>query len=178
MSITGKPRLNFTIYNTYEPELILVADYSDWKILENKPAIMKIIPPGSNREIIHTWKKNRVNIYNSINLGLSCLTECDEQKYEFLPDGIYQFILEGSPSNYNKKRYYLKTDQFRLDLDTIYIKLNIEYSQKDDKIKDLLSDIEFMLSSAEAFTRNGDFVRADRAFCEAKKILECCNKLL
>jgi len=170
MLLTGKPNINFGIYNTYDPSVISCIDLSDWKILQNSPTVMKITLPGSSKQIIQTWAKNKINVYNSINLGLSCLTECDEQRYEFLPDGIYQFILEGSPTSYNKKRYYLKTDQFRLELDKIYIKLSINFSNKDKAIRDVLEMVEFMLRSAEAFTRDGDFIQAEKAFCEAKNL--------
>lgn len=170
--VTGKPNINFGIQETYDPTTIHCIDLSDWKILQNNPSVMRILLPGSRNEIIQTWAKGRVNTYNSVNLGLSCLVECDEQKYEFLPDGIYTFILEGSPTNYFKKRYYLKTDQIRLELDKIYIKANIEYTPKDKQIREALEDIEFNLKSAESFTRDGDFLRADRAFCEAKELIE------
>lgn len=171
MIVTGKPRINFGISNTNDPELISCTDFSDWKILKNSPAVMRIILPGSSNEIIQTWQKERVNVYNSINLGLSCVTECDEQTYQFLPDGIYQFILEGSPTSYNKKRYYLKTDQFRLELNKIYIRANIEYSTKDKALREYLEDVEFNLRSASAFTSDGDFVRAEKCFCEAQKLV-------
>ena len=169
--IIGKINLNFSVLNDNDPKSIILADLSDWKILEDKPAVIRIVLPGGSKEIVHTWIKHKLNILNSINLGISCLRECAEQTYEDLPDGIYQFILEGSPTNYNKKRYYLKDDSLRIEISKIYIKADIEYSLKDKDLRNSLEDIEFMLKVAESHTIQGNFVKADKAFCEAQKLM-------
>lgn len=171
-NIIGTPIIDFNIYESDDPKIIILADNSQWKILETKPAVIKIILPGSSKEIIHTWIKHRVNVLNSTNLQLSCLESCvDNQDLIDLPDGVYQFILEGSPTSYNKKRYYLKTDTIRLEIDEMYVRANIEYSVVDKNLRERLSNIEFMLKSSEAFTRRGDFVMADKCFREVQKLI-------
>lgn len=172
-SIVGKPNLNYSILSDNDLYQIMLIDLSDWKILESAPAVLKIVMPGSKNEIIQTWAKNRVNIINSSNIGIICPDECtDNPKQVELPDGIYQFILEGSPTSYNKKRYYFRYNNLQLQLDKIYIKANIEYTISDKELREDLMNIHFMLEAAEAHTRNGDFVRADKCFCEAVKLVE------
>ena len=178
---TGQIIIDFEIYNSYNPQTLIVGDHSYWKNAENLPAYLLVTPPGSKTPISNVFKKHRLNIFQSVNLGLSCLTECDEQKYEDLNDGIWTFVLKSGYEGFEKTRYYLKTDRIRLKLDEVYIKAGLEYNKEDKQLRNDLADIEFLLRTAEAFCRNGDWVKASRDFDEAKSILkkyqECKNCL-
>ena len=178
---TGQIIIDFEIYNSYNPQTLIVGDHSYWKNAENLPAYLLVTPPGSKTPISNVFKKHRLNIFQSVNLGLSCLTECDEQKYEDLNDGIWTFVLKSGYEGFEKTRYYLKSDRLRLELDKAYIKASLEYRKEDKQLRNDLADIEFLLRTAEAFCRNGDWVKASRDFDEAKSILkkyqECKNCL-
>lgn len=177
----GKIIVDFEVYNSHNPQTLIVGDHSYWKNAENLPAYLLVTPPGSKTPISNVFKKHRLNIFQSVNLGLSCLTECDEQKYEDLNDGIWTFVLKSGYEGFEKTRYYLKTDRIRLQLDQVYIKAGLEYSKEDKQLRNDLSDIEFLLRTAEARTRSGDWFKASRDFDEAKSILkryqECKNCL-
>lgn len=177
----GKLIIDFEVYNSYNPQTLIVGDHSYWKNAENLPAYLLVTPPGSKTPISNVFKKHRLNIFQSVNLGLSCLTECEEQKYEDLNDGIWTFVLKSGYEGFEKTRYYLKLDRIRLKLDEVYIKAGLEYNKEDKQLRNDLSDIEFLLRTSSAHTRNGDWVKASRDFEEAKSILkkyqECKNCL-
>ena len=172
----GKLIVDFEVYNSYNPQTLIVGDHSYWKNAENLPAYLLVTPPGSKTPISNIFKKHRLNIFQSVNLGLSCLTECEEQKYEDLNDGIWTFVLKSGYEGFEKTRYYLKTDRIRLQLDQVYIKAGLEYSKEDKQLRNDLSDIEFLLRTAEARTRDGDWYKASRDFEEAKTILKRYQK--
>lgn len=181
MEIIGKINVDFQVINSYDPKVLIVADSSTWLNADNLPSYISITPPGSKQAITHIFQKHRMNIFNSVNLGLTCLTECGEQNYVDLNDGIWTINLKSSFQGIEKTRYYLKSDKMRLTLDQAYIKASLEYDQKDRQLREDLEDIEFLLRTSEAFTRDGNYTKASRNFSDAQEILrkyiECKNCL-
>ena len=179
MSIPSKVRVDFECIPTFNPETLIVGDTSSWGVAENQAAYILITPPGSTSTINNVFQKERLNIFNSVNLGLSCLTECDEQVLVDLADGVWTIKVQSAYTNLDKTRYFLKTDRFRLELDKIYIKAGLEFDRNNKQLREDLLDIEFLQKSAEAHTRNGDFYKADRDFTQAKDLLrkysDCIN---
>jgi len=164
--------IDFEVIPTYNPKTLVVEDASDWLDADDMPAYISITPPGAKDAINHIFQKRKRNRFNSVNLNMSCLTECGEQTRLDLPDGIWTICLQSSYDGLNKKRYYLKTDRFRLELDKVYVRLNGVYDSEDEPIRKDLRKLEFLLRTAEAFTRDGDFYKASRDFSEAQKLLE------
>lgn len=180
MSISiGKININFSVIPTGEPTHIWVGDNSDWRGAENLPAVIEITPPGASTPISHTFQKYKLNIFQSVNLSMSCLSVCGEQTYTKIPDGIWKFTVKSGYEDIEKTRYYLKTDNMRIELDKIYIKVGLEYSKDDKQFRRDMSDIEFLLRTAESHTRLGDFYKGHRDFEGANSILdkyiECKN---
>ena len=177
----GKININFGVISDYNPQELWVIDASMWGIAENKPAYILITAPGSKKPISNVFQKERRNIFNSVNLGMSCLNICGEQDFVDLSDGIWTINVKSAYQGIEKTRYYLKTDRFRLDLDKVYIKASLEYNVKDKQLRQDLSEAEFLQRTAEAFARDGDFAKASRDFSGAQKILkkyqECKNCL-
>jgi hypothetical protein len=158
MPEVGRPQIRFQI-SSGEPEALYVADFSNWLTLTNRPAVISITLPGSSNAITYAFNKRRINEFNSNTLYQNC-GDCD---FTPLPDGIYKVTVT-STSPYELTKYYLKTDEIRLDLDKLYIELGIDYNAaKKDEIEQL-QKIEFFLKSAEANTRRGDLARAQRDF--------------
>ena len=175
----GKISINFSIIPTGEPTHIWVGDNSDWRGAENLPSVIEITPPGASNPISHTFQKYKLNIFQSVNLAMSCLTICDEQNYEPLSDGVWQFTVKSGYEGIEKTRYYLKTDNIRLELDKIYTRVGLEYDKNDKQFRKDMSDIEFLLRTAEAFAKVGDFYKSQRNFKEVRTLLdkysECKN---
>lgn len=177
MAEIGKVNIDFTVIPDFDPNTLVVGDLSNWFSAETLPATMSIYPPGSAIPVNNVFQKHKLNIFTSINLGLDCLVECEEQPNIDLQDGVWKLILISGLTGFDKTRYFLKTDRFRMDMDKIYIRIGLEYDKKDKQFRDDLQDIELLLQTAEAHTRVGDFYKADRDFTEAvrlqKKYSEC-----
>lgn len=177
----GTIKIDFTVIPDSDPTTILVGDKSYWGTAENQQSTLLITPPGSTVAIANIFAKHRLNIFNSVNLGMSCVTECADQQYVDLQDGVWTINLKSIYTGLEKTRYYLKTDRFQLELDKIYIRTGLEFDKNKKQFRDDLQDIEFLLRTAHAHTRNGDFYKADRDFTQAQNLLmkysECKNCL-
>lgn len=176
-----KIEVDFLIITDHDPKLIVVGDISNWYNAENQPATICITPPGGTKSINNTFMKHKLNIFNSVNLGLDCLVECSDQDKNDLQDGIYTITVKSGFIGVDKTRYLLKTDRFKLELDKVYIKAGLEYDKNDAKFREDLLEIEFLLRTAEAWTRQGNLTKASRDFAEAQKLLikytDCKNCL-
>jgi hypothetical protein len=175
----GEIFIDFTILNELNPQLIKVQDNSTWFIAEDKQATIFITPPGSSIAITNIFSKNETNIFNSVNLELSCLAECAEQKYINLSDGIWTLCLKSAYEGFEKKRYHLKSDTFMIEWYKEWANIGLDYVDVNDKKYEALLDARKHLTSAESFTVQGDFTKASREFNEAQKkfnkIKKCTN---
>lgn len=174
----GTINVDFTIDSAgLNSEVIRVIDNSDWYSAEDKQATIFITPPGSSRAITHIFAKNKINTYNSVNLQLSCLsTDCTEQQYEPLSDGIWKVIVKSAYEGLEKTRYYLKTDQFLISWYKEWINTGLDYTDTKDTRYDALNDSRKHLTSAEAYMLDGDFTKANREFQEAQKKFDALKK--
>lgn len=165
--------INFILPQTEDPKIICVADASNWGMAENQPAYLTVLPPGSVNYISLNFVKHSLTFLNSTNLGLSCITsDCStEQAYEDLDDGIWEICLKSSYEGLDKKRFHLKTDSLRQDIDKIYIKSGIDYHSSSKVIEDL-SETEYLLNVAHAQIRRGDKQTAIKAFKMASKLVD------
>lgn len=172
----GKIDIDFEVIPTYNPQKLWIGDSSKWFGAENLPATICITPPGGTKSINNIFQKHKLNIFNSVNLNLSCVTECDEQLYIDLPDGIWTINLKSGYEGLEKTRYYLKTDQFTNRLDKVYIRSGLEFDKNNKQFREDLSDIEFLVRTAEAWTRDGSWVNASRDFTQAQDLLSKYEK--
>ena len=171
--MTGQTKIDFQVYDSGDPDMIIVMDFSNWILIESQPAVIYITVPGSIKPINFNFEKGKINGFNSVNLGTNCTTGCDEDSVSSLPDGIYEIKLEGSPNNYFKKRYYLKTDRTRLELDKLIFDLGLNYNQEliEEKIKGIQL-IDFLLMAAKSSTKLGEISYASSHFKEVLRLIE------
>jgi hypothetical protein len=170
--IVGQVKIDFEVIPTYEIYTLIVADTSDWKYLVNNEATIGIKVPNSSKEILQTFIKKGLNVFNSNNLGISCLVECGEQEYVPIPDGIYTLKLYSSSQYKSKERWFFKTDNLQLEIDKAFVKLGTQYNKENDEvIKDLLT-IQFFVDETHAATRIGEQIVAQRNFEIAQELLK------
>lgn len=180
MSTDLSIRPNFIILNEVDPTNIAVADISSWGIAENQPAYLSIIPPGSTIPIVLNFIKHNIMFLTSVNLGLSAVEECKDQKLEDLFDGVWEICLKSNYEGIYKRRFYLKTDSLRVEMDKLYIKEGISYNPNSKVVK-ALKKAEWALDVAHAQIRDGNKPKAMQAFeiaeKEVKKYKYCkdCN---
>ena len=168
MKTIGNIHVDFQVFETGNPRILSVADYSDWVYAENKPSYISIKLPGSTKYKTVSFKKHAVNNFNSHVLGLSCLKgDCTKETYVNLPDGIYTIKVLSGYEDIEKERYYLKTDVIDLEIAKALTQIGFDFTNETAKKIKPYQKIDQFLTVAKSWTKEGDFVKADRYFQEA-----------
>ena len=161
--LTDKINVDFQVIETFDPRYLLVADASEWGGIVERNAIIEIIIPGSQEVVTHYFDKASLNRYNSMLLGINC-GDCVDCHDQFLPDGIYEITVKGSPSKHNKTRIFLKTTQAKLNLDRILIGKVTDCKAVDATILKAVAEIDLLIKAAEANVRFGNEHKAQELF--------------
>lgn len=170
-AIVGDLKIDFEVIQS-TVQTLWVGDTSDWLHLKNLPAQILITLPGSKNPLVFSFKKEAINSFNSHNLGITCLQgNCVDEVYGDLPDGVYTICLKSSYEDFDKTRYYLKTDRTELELSKVIVKHGFEYSKNDKDFRDKIYDIDWLIKVSKAHAKLGDFVKADRFFQQARQLL-------
>lgn len=173
MPNAGTVNLKLKFVDSNDSEQLLIADYSEWFIVENFPAYIFITLPGASDPITYTFNKHTINSFNSKTLYLGC-SECDEGLSD-LPDGVYKAKIQSSYEQFSNEAYYLKTDKLRKELNKRYIEIGFQYTDEaKTKIKELFK-IEYYINSAKARVAEGYISDAHKFFEEAQKLSSCKN---
>ena len=164
--------IDFVVFSQEDKYKIYLADASLWGVAEGLPAHFKITPPGSTKAITLPFEKKSFTILTSLNLGLSCFVDtCDKQLLVELPDGVWEFRLLSAYEGLDKKRYFLKDDILREEIDKIRRREGINFVSNSQVMNDLRF-VEDMLSYAKSEMKDGNHKSAKRAYDEASKITE------
>lgn len=168
MEVVGQIKVDFQVFETGNPKILSIADTSNWLYAENKPSYISIKLPGSKKEKTFTFKKWAINNFNSHLLGLSCLKgDCKEEIYTYIPDGIYTIKVLSGYDGIEKERYYLKTDKIALEIAKSLTLIGFEYTEDVLYKLEPFQKIDGFLTVAKSWTKQGDFIKADRYFQEA-----------
>lgn len=166
-------RINFDIFSNGVNNL-LIADTSTWAYADTLPSYISVKTPGSTKYVTMNFFKNKLNALNSHNLGLSCFSgDCNETFTE-IPDGIYSIKVQSGYEDIYEEKFYLKTDRFELEFAKIAVKHGFEYSGNDILFQDKMLSVQWLLTVAKSHAKLGDFVKAQRFFESAKKLLKSC----
>lgn len=173
-------KIDFTILPTKEPKEIVLLDTSNWGIAYGQPAYLSILPPGHSNWINLNFVKETYTILNSSNLSMTSIAnDCTDSILEDLDDGVWEFCLKSSFENINRKRFYLKDDQLRTEIDKIRIGLfetqGFNYQIKSEILKEL-NKIEFILSASHALVRQGRNTDSMRGYNEAANLVNKVKK--
>ena len=168
--------IDFNVIETDNHKTLLVADNSNWSVIESEPSIIEITLPGMRTAVVNYFDKKSINNFNSVNLNLSCVGGgCDELEWTELPDGVYTICVKGSPSKFQETKNYFRTNKIRERFDLLIINSNIGCEENKVDFKDIM-DIEMLIKSAEANTRFGDINSASRDYQLAVKMLDKQSK--
>jgi len=170
--IVGEIKIDFDVIQS-TVQTLWIGDSSDWVHAEIKPAFILITLPGSQKPLTFSFKKKALNSFNSHNLGITCLKgDCTDEVYGDLPDGVYTINLKSGYTNFEKLKYYLKTDRTELELSKVIVKYGFEYSKNDKAFRDKIYDIDWLIKVAKSHAKLGDIVKADRFFQQARELLK------
>ena len=165
----GNININFSVFSD-DTRFLHVADLSDWVYAENLPSYISITPPGYKNAKTFFFVKNKINSFNSHNLGISCLTaNCKKEEYLEIPDGIYTICLKSNFKNIEEYKFYLKTDRFEIEYAKVMVRDGIDF---DKNFILYMTEVKFMLDVAKSHASLGNFVKAHRFFEEAKLLLK------
>ena len=169
MGQIGNININFTVYSD-SPSHLYIKDLSDWVYAEDLPSYIEIILPGSKKTKNFSFVKFKTNIFNSHNLGLSCLSaDCTEEEYVDLPDGIYTINLKSGFENICKKKHYLKTDIFEIEYAKILIDKGTNVTQN---FINYMTKVSYTLDVAKSHIVVGNIKESSKYFEEAKELLK------
>lgn len=175
--MTLKPTLSFMAIPTYDSRLLIIADTSDWKHLEDESTYIDITLPGSKNEITHPFQKGKLNKFNSGNLAYGCAVACEDDLVP-LPDGIYKikiYVCEGN--KFSQEAHYLRTVLTELRLMKLLVNMNLECDPNTSCIQQIIK-IEMLLKGAKADLLFGNIKSAKAKFNKAVELLddlENCN---
>lgn len=172
----SKPKLDFQILKNDDPRYILVADISEWNHIKELPSIIEVTVPGSKEPIVYYYSKNTITSLNSVNLYLNCGTGCgcDGEDHNFLPDGIYNIKIKGSPDTFFREKKHLQTAKLRLELDKMYIKANLDSPNSDLSVNKNFERIDLLLTAAEANIRQDNVNTAYDLYTLASELVKSC----
>ncbi len=160
--------LDFDVLETNNPKKLIVADTSpNWLGVEDLPAYLYITLPGSKKEKIFTFDKKAIQIFNSTNLGLSPIGDCEKDNYSDLPDGMYKIKMQSGIEDHFVEKYYLKTDMLELEISKKLVERALRYYSFEDGFYKCLQNIELNLKTAKAFTIDCDIKNAMKYYNEA-----------
>lgn len=162
------PRIDFLVLDTYDIRVLLIVDNSNWQHLSEESSYIDITTPGRKNAVTHFFRKEKINIYNSNLLELSC-EDCPDGLGD-LPDGIYEievYACEGD--KFSEKKYYLRTVKALLRLDQVLINMALNCCLPDKAVMDRYLEIELLLKSAHANLRDGNIKQTS---CEYEKAVE------
>lgn len=170
--VIGEIKIDFDVIQS-TVQTLWIGDNSEWADIETLPANILITLPGSKKELTFPFTKKAIASFNSHNLGITCFTnDCEEELYADLPDGVYTICLKSGDINFEKTKYYLKTDRTELELSKVIIKHGFEYSKNDKSFREKVYDIDWLIKVAKSHAKVGGIVKADRFFSEAKSLLK------
>lgn len=166
----SKPIIDFEVLYTADPRQILVADFSDWLFIESKPSIIEITVPGTTTPNTKFFTKGSINNFNSVNLATTCTT-CTDNTRNYLPDGIYNIKVIGSPDTFYKEKKHLQTAKTRLEADLFLTSFNLVTERIDERKYKVWQQINLLLDYAEASTRRDNLSEAQAALFKAQELL-------
>lgn len=164
-------KIDFKVIESNDPKYLFVGDISKYGVAQNHPAYIRILPPGASEWITNGLLKNQFNVFHAQNLGLDCIIDGCDREYSDLEDGVWEICVETAFTDISKKKYYLKTDALRQEIDKLYIKAGLDYCESSVIIKELRK-VEFFLSAANAYMKKGDHVKAKKAYDLSQKTTE------
>ena len=162
--------LDFDIYEDGNPRTITIIDKSLYKDTNPSYPMIDILLPGYEIPKTIAFLPKRLNILNSILLGVGCSTD----DYSDLIDGVYWFTLKIKPYITTFKTIsYLKCTSLTYRINNQLIKLDFsdEFIKNDSKLKEKILDSYFMLESAKFLVKGGDVDKGMELYRKAEKII-------
>ena len=159
--------IDILVIPTYDLNTLAVVDNSTY---DGAPpsATLTIAVPGFNTVTAIPFTVNSINIYDSVDLGIST-------ENEPLPDGNYCIsYMEGDQANASIEKRIMRVDKLQEKFDNAFMKLDMlecdKAIKKQSKV-DLMS-IYFFIQASMASSNNCSVVEATKLYIQANKMLD------
>jgi hypothetical protein len=166
------PIVDFTILDTHNPNTIGVMDtsyYPDGFQIVNPT--LQIVPPSFPVATL-PYSPNDLNVFNSNNLNLSCVT--DPCLLTPLPDGIWTITITVNPSNtYTKTRSFIRTAEIQKLFGIAVMKTDIIECTRDMKEQQvvMLDEIWYYIQCSIASANQCNTMLAMNLYQKANQML-------
>jgi hypothetical protein len=164
--------LDFLVINTFNTTTLGIADTS---VYDTDPPVvtaptMEITIPGFTVPVSLPFVVNSFNVYNSITLGLSTITE----GLQPLPDGIYFMRYSVTPAYINfVEKNIMRTEKIQEKFDNAFMKLDM--MECDSAIRTQskvnLNSIYYMIQGSIAAANNCAIDTANKLYIQADRQL-------
>jgi len=162
--------LDFNILSTNSPKTLSIHDGSIYDSIPGHPKVC-ILMPGFSTNVELTFQPNKINTFNSNNLGLSNVTTVDALVN--LPDGIYKINYHIDGDIFVEK-LYLRVDKLMCKIDNAL--LTIDFESCDDIVRkqkiNKLTEIQFMVMAGIACANVCNSTSAVSLYRRASKELD------
>ena len=164
------PKLDILVMPTYSPYTLAIGDYSSYPVgFTPASPTLEVSAAGFPTQSV-SFVPNNLNIYNSTNLGITCV----DGPNELLPDGIYTLKYSISPAYVNfVEKTILRVDNIMERYDTAFMKLDMMECdgqlKKQQKVE--LDSINYFIQCAIAAANKCANVKAIELYNQADKML-------
>lgn len=150
MAVTT-PILNLLILDTHDLKVLGIADYSQYPIGFTiiNPSL-EIIPP-SFPVSTKTFTANSLNLYNSNDVGITCVT--DNCFLTEIPDGFWQVKYSISPAQtYSITKSFMRTQLLQKRFEQAFLSLDLNHCDLGTKEQDMnmIDEINYYIQTSIA----------------------------
>ena len=174
MSIdTSVLRIDFDIINcSTNCKALQIVDLSNWGPASMTTSIISITPPGSPTAIDNIFQKEKVNVFNTNNLGLTGIT--DYSSLPVLPDGIYKICVSVCVGEETVQvcKYFLQDCEIKCKLSRKIISVDLNCSPCRSSLINELQDVDLFLDAAQAQVQNCNPNKAMEYYRKASQMLD------
>ena len=166
-----KPNLSYQVFPSYDSRVLIIADTSTWAHLIEEPTYIDITLPGSKTAKTLPYQKEKVNVFNSSNLGYGCEALCEDDLIS-LPDGIYclkVYVCEGN--KFFLENHYLRTVNLELKLNKLLVDVGLGCNPNTNCVNQII-EAEMLLKGAKADILFGNLQDAGKKYEQAFEIVE------
>ena len=168
---TSVVNIDFEVLKTNTCKVLKVLDLSHWANAELDAAYISILTPGATVPIVHIFQKEKINRFNTNNLGLSDVT--DYSYLGALPDGIYAITLQRCIDDDKAiTKYHLQDCQIRCSIARKLISVDLTCTPCRKELLKEIQDIMLFLDGAQAQTDLCNVNKAMEYYQRASTLLD------
>lgn len=166
-----KPKIDFSVIETYNIKRIDIIDDSAWYHLKDEKTYIEITLPSRTNSVLEEFKQGAINRFTAWNVGLANEENTDMP----LPDGVYKvkvYVCD-TEDKFSKTKYILRTIKLQKRIDEILMSIDMCCGKPTKTNIDMYNELFYLLQSAHANVRWGNI---EQGLCEWRKAEELAEE--